>query len=383
MKRILSTMFLGFLFWACSDSSSGTAGATSETTNGIAFTVVDASQKPVAHARITLYSSIDISVQGTAETDSLGKAYFDTLATDVFVEGIAGEDSSLMSWSALDTNQTEIQLLPSASLTVRTGAAEADYAKLIETLALGSTPYTAVRNGSDYVFSHVPAGAFNVVAGDSLIASVSLEKGDVADTLFRIPDVTREFIFEDYDDGDSLNNLAKVEPNYGWYLGFSDSAHWVRPDSNMRFTDAIIDNNSQGKYLSLAFTKYDSSYILLGTHLGLDTGYYDLSSLTAIRLKVRGDCEFSVALEHYREVGDNTYRKSLWNTQATQEWTEIVLRPGQEILNEENLHVPWTEISKEIGMFTIFIVQGTFLEIDEIVFEGIDSATLENTTSRP
>jgi hypothetical protein len=90
-------------------------------------------------------------------------------------------------------------------------------------------------------------------------------------------------------------------------------------------------------------------------------------------MKVRGDCELNIALEHYREVGDNTYRKALWTAQASQEWTEIVLRPGQEMLNEENLQVPWAEISNEIGIFSIFVSKGTFLQIDEIVFEGIDS----------
>lgn len=377
MKRLLTTTLLATLFWACSESSPGTAGATSETTNGIAFTVVDANHLPVAHARLTLYSKADISVQGTAETDTLGKAQFDTLVTDAFIEGIAGADSSLMAWTTLDTNQKEIPLLPSASLTVRTGAAEADLAMLHEAIALQSTPYMATRNGSDYVFTHVPAGVFDIVAGDSLVATVSLEKGSVSDTLFRVPGITREFTFEDFDDGDSLNNMAKTYPNFGWYFSAVGKARYTRPDSTSGFSSTLEDGSaeggSQGKYISLNFELSDSGYVLLGTHLGLDTGYYDLSQLTAIRMKVSGDCKFSVALEHYKEIDNNLFRKALWKAEASEDWREIVFRPGEESLRSESYQVHFYEIATEIGFFSVFIRSGSYLRIDEIVFEGIDA----------
>lgn len=363
------------LFWACSDTDS--AGATSETTNGIAITVVNASRTPIANARVTLYSKESLSVLGTSKSDTAGIAQFDTLdsplaTNNVFVEGIAGEDSSLMSWTSFDTNQTEISLLPSASLTVRTGATQADYATLFDALALDSTPYSAIRSGGEYTFAHVPAGLFNVVAEDSLIATVKLDSGTTADTLFRIPDITREFVFEDFDDGDSLNNLAKVYPNYGWYFTTVGKAKFTRPDSTTGFTGAL-ENETRGKYLSVRYEISDSSYVMLGTHLGLDTGYYDISRLTAIRIKVRGDCKFYVALEHYKEIGDNTFRKALWKAEANEDWREFVFRPGEEALRDESYQVHFSEIATEIGFFSIFIRSGTYLQIDDIVFEGMDS----------
>ena len=380
MKRLLTAIFLVPLFWACSDTDS--AGATSETTNGIAITVVNASRTPIANARVTLYSKESLSVLGTSKSDTAGIAQFDTLdsplaTNNVFVEGIAGEDSSLMSWTSFDTNQTEISLLPSASLTVRTGSAEADFAKLSAAIALDSTPYSALRSGGEYTFAHVPAGLFNVVAGDSLIATVELDTGSTADTIFRIPDVTREFVFEDFDDGDSLNNIAKVYPNYGWYFTTVGKAKFTRPDSTTGFTGALENetskNGTRGKFLSVRYELSDSSYVMLGTHLGLDTGYYDISHLTAIRLNVRGDCKFYVALEHYKEVGDNTFRKALWKAEASEDWHEFVFRPGEEALRSESYQVHFSEIATEIGFFSVFIRSGTYLQIDDIVFEGINS----------
>ena len=374
MKRFFATMLLTAFFWACTESNPELTGATSETTNGIAFIVVDASHTPVANARIKLYSKETISVIDSAATNSLGEAHFDTVISDGFIEGIAGNDSSLMVWEPFDTNQTRISLLPAASITVRTGATEADYAKLYETIALQSTPYAATRNGNEYVFSRVPAGTFDIVAGDSLIATVSLENGTTADTLFRMPGITQEFVFEDFEDGDSLNNIAKTVPNYGWYFNASNDAKWITPDSSNKFATAI-SGDEHGKYISLKFALGDSGFVLLGTHIGLDTGYYDLSKLTAVRLKVRGDCEFSVALEHFKDIGNNKFRKALWKSKASEDWHEIVIRPGNETLESESYQVRFSEIAKEIGLFSIFVSSGTFLQIDEIVFEGMNSIT--------
>ena len=383
MKRLISVVSLLSCLWACSSSDPDTAGATSETTNGIAVMVVDAANKPVPQARVTLYSKKGLAVVGSASADAQGVASFeDSSAACVgdgtpaglgcFVEGIAGEDSSLMSWSTLEVSDSsaEVKLLPSASLTVRTGAAQADYANLFDMLALDSTPYAAALAGGEYVFAHVPAGIFDVVAGDSVVATVSLEDGIVADTLFRVQDVTREFVFEDFEDGDSLNNIAKTYPNYGWYFSAFRGASWTKPDSS-GFAAALKNDASHGKFLATDFALGDTGYVLLGTRLGLDTAHYDLSALTAIRLTVRGDCEFRVALEHYQEVGDNNFRKALWQTRAADTWTDVVLRPGNEILDEPSYQVSWGEVSKEIGLFSIFITSGTHLEIDKIVFEGV------------
>ena len=139
-------------FSGCSDSGPETAGATSETTNGIAVVALDGVHKPIPQARVTLYQrpraasaespSEDITVflpsyvtaLETATADDSGKVQFETRLDQCqnarcYVEGIAGEDSSLMVWTkinAADSSAKEVELLPSVSLTVRTGAAVSD-----------------------------------------------------------------------------------------------------------------------------------------------------------------------------------------------------------------------------------------------------------------
>lgn len=387
-------------FSGCSDSGPETAGATSETTNGIAVIAFDGAHKPIPQARVTLYqrpgavladspSEVQdvsqflpsyVTALKTATADDSGKVLFEIQSDQCqkarcYVEGIAGEDSSLMVWTKLDAADSkadEIELLPSVSLTVRTGAAASDSMVLGSSLMLDATPYWAKNDGSEFVFSHVPTGLYTVVANNQPVADVSLDAGTSVDTLMRFWELTRELVFENFDDGDSLNNLAKDYPNYGWYYMPHGDASFESPNITDGFAGALKDDDAHGKYLSLQFTIADSGYVMLGTHLGLDSGYYDLSALSAIRMRVRGDCSFAVALEHYREVENNNYNKALWLADASDEWTEIVLRPGKETLNDKIYQVAWDEISSEIGIFSIFIYSGSRMEIDEIVFEGVD-----------
>lgn len=394
---LILTMFSG-----CSDSGPETAGATSETTNGIAIVAFDGAHMPIPQARVTLYQragftpaespSEDVNIRDvtqflpsyvsaleTATADDSGMVQFETEPDQCqnarcYVEGIAGEDSSLMVWSkldAVDSMADEIELLPSVSLTVRTGAAASDSVVSRSVVMLDATPYWAKNDGSEFVFSHVPAGLYTLLADDQPVADVSLDAGASVDTLIRISNVTREYVFEDFDDGDNLNNLAKKYPNYGWYYMPHKGATFESPDSAGGFAGALVDDGAGGKYLSLKYAIQDTAYVMLGTHLGLDSGYYDLSALSAVRMKVRGDCRFAVALEHYRQLENNNYNKALWIATANDEWTELVLRPGDELLDEKNYQVAWDEISTEIGIFSVFISEGSRLDIDEIVFEGI------------
>ena len=403
MKRVVECFIFGVaLLVGCTEKGNDAAGATSETTNGIAIVAFDGAHKPIPQARVTLYQragftpaespSEDVNIQEqsqflpsyvtaleAATADDSGRVQFETELDQCqnarcYVEGIAGEDSSLMVWTkldAVDSTADEIELLPSVTLTVRTGAAASDSIVSRSVVMLDATPYWAKNDGSEFVFSHVPAGLYTLLADDQPVAAVSLDAGTSVDTLVRFQELTREYVFEDFDDGDSLNNLAKTYKNFGWYYMSHKGAVFESPDSASGFAGALVDDGAGGKYLSLKYAVQDTAYVMLGTHLGLDSGYYDLSALSAVRLKVRGDCDFAVALEHYHQIENNNYNKALWMGTANDEWTDLVLHPGKEVLDRENYQVSWGEISNEIGIFSIFIYNGTRLEIDEIVFEGI------------
>ena len=121
MKKVLEILSCIALVVGGTDPGRESTGATSETTNGVAVMVVDGANKPLPRAQVKVYSKANISVVDSSISDTLGLASFPKgidgcTQGNCFVEGIAGEDSSLMSWSQVDfvdSSIPEIALLPS------------------------------------------------------------------------------------------------------------------------------------------------------------------------------------------------------------------------------------------------------------------------------
>lgn len=420
MKRLFATLIASILVWACSDNESKTAGATSETTNGFAFRVVDAERAPLAMARVSLYSAADMVKLDSAVADSDGIAHMDLPKEDCYLEGIVGKDSALMAFEPLDTAAAEISLMPAATVILNYNALDSASWSGLD-LFLLNTPYSAKcfddGNLGECVFAHVPAGEFEVVeeksvgepvgglvvhasAGDTSVVvrprqdsterdsdnrdsvgrdtssqdtaarDTTAQDTTIQDTAAR--DTSAAFVFEDFDDGDSLNNFAKSHPNYGWYVSEIGDAVFTKPSSITEFGQILDSSEERGKYLSVKFDVGDSGMVLIGSHIGEDTAYFDMSSLTAIRVTLRGDGDVSFALEHFEEVEENHFNKALWTTKATGEWTEVEFLPGEEIVMPEAYQVKWDAVSKEIALFSIFMSSGTFLEVDKIEFVGVN-----------
>ena len=102
-KFLLLSVVFGSLFMGCTENNPSFSGATSETTNGIAVVVLDDANRPLAQASVTLYTKTSLSAVETSISDSAGTAKFEKSSEacaggNCFVEGIAGADSSLMSW---------------------------------------------------------------------------------------------------------------------------------------------------------------------------------------------------------------------------------------------------------------------------------------------
>lgn len=425
MKRLLATLIASALVWACSDNASETAGATSETTNGIAFRVVDAERAPLALARVSLYSKADMVKLDSAVTDSEGVAVLASPAEECFLEGIAGKDSALMAFEPFDTAAAEVALLPSASVVVRVGDLDSAVLEKMRGMYLMQTPYAADFRDGTLLFAHVPAGMFSVALGDSVVAenvkvdaggtlnldmdvagnsaadtTVAADTSAVADTTAAVDTTARDTsvaldtnaldtasldtnaldttaqvarpvsLFEDFDDGDSLNYFAEKHPNYGWYFNELSGAKFTRPDSLASFAAALDSSDERGYYLSTKYDLGDSGMVLIGTHVGEDSAFYDFSTLEEIRITLRGDGDVMVALEYHEEVVENQFNKALWSVKATGEWTEFVLKPGEEIILPEAYEVEFGSISNGIALFSIFASSGTYLEVDKIELVG-------------
>lgn len=364
----------------CGCSTNDSAGATTETTNGIAVTVVDSLSRPVAAARVALYDSSATSL-ATGTSDSAGRVFLKkgTSSGALFVEALLGADSAQMSWDSLETDSAKVTLRPSAELVIRSGAAISDSSELPGSLSLKNTPYRAFLASAAYRFAHLPSGLFQVrnAAGDSL-GSVALAPAEALDTLFTIGSVLRTLLFENFEDDDGKYVWADTTKSSGWYVNSENGGAWESPltADSIPYAIASGDAYEGSRYIALRFSLGDSGSVSLGTHLGADSLHYDLSSLSAIRIAARGDAAFEVALENYKEVATGKYNKALWRDTASSAWHEFVLHPGEESSSTSQYVVPWADVSTGVAMFTIFIRGGTSLDIDYIVFEGVDKSVL-------
>ena len=408
--KILDIVLLSFLVVACSDSGE-TAGATSETTNGFAFRIVNDHDEALPFARISLYSKSSLKKLDSTVADSIGNAEIDIPDEDCYMEGIAGADSSFMAFENLDTAASEFRLSSSASLMIRVGEADFTTIERLHNVSLLNTPYFAEYSDGMFVFNHVPSGFYELLLNDSSVHKIELKSGEsldmaydsievnlsktdslgddstLADTLDagseslgadsintdssntdNLSDYSGVFLFEDFDDGDSLNNFAANHPNYGWYFSEMKGATFERPLEDDAFVTALDSSEEFGYYLSTRFSIGDSGMVLIGTHIGEDSLYYDMSSLKSIRVSMRGDCNVSIALEHYEQVSEKQFNKALWMTLATDEWTVAEFFPGDEIIMENAYQVDFATVSNGIALFSIFATSGTFLEIDKIEF---------------
>lgn len=372
-----------FLFYGC--GSENHAGATTETTNGLALFIKDSNQNPLPLARISLFDS-NLSKSFATTSDSNGFVYFDLSDSlkEYFVEAIYGNDSSAMAWQKCEGDSSSIQVLPAVEIKVNFNTQ--DSLLLPDFISLKTTPYKGFLDDKDFVIKKVPQGFFEIVTDDE----ISLGYYDIYENqalAFSDSILKKSFLLEDFDDGNIQFKYRDPFSAIGWYFNYSDDAVWYA-NQNIEWTTAteeythpaefITENAYEGTSISLHYSVGDSGMLVFGTHLSPDSINYDFSEMKSIRMMIRGDAIFDIALESNTTVGDNLYPKTLWHDTASTEWTEYTFYPGEEVLFPEYYQYAWDEVKQKIGIFSFFIYGGSFIEIDNIIIDGINEKTFEN-----
>lgn len=368
------------VFLHCGNPDSKHAGTSTETTNGITVAVVDTMGFRVSGARVVAYSARTFRAIDTAFTQENGIAELTVQTEDSIcqIEVIAGEDSAAMAWIQSHGDLAPVLVRAAASLILRTGLPLDSIKHIPTTLFLQGTPYRGNMIRSEYRFGRLPAGLFQIVnSQDSAIATTQLQAGAVTDTLVFLGSPAMELVWEDFNDGDNKHRYASQTHSQGWYLNVDADARWISPESTSVLPSAITSVGAwNGKSMSMRFDVGSNGSLILGTHIGADSNLYDFSKLSAIRMMARGDAKFSFALEQSQEPVPGKFNKALWSAQATGEWREIVLHPGEEIIEESVYQFPASDVADSVALVSFFIRTGTWLEIDDITFEGIDESAL-------
>jgi len=332
-----------------------TAGASTETTNGLTGTVHDAQGALLAGARVTVWDSRGQSALGTTVTDASGRWNVAGVGGTVGIEVVAPDNGSA-SWTGgykttSDSSRSiDLSLSPTGNLFVE--------GQNLSRLA--GTPWST-RDGT---FRDIPAGSYTVLSDTSPMSpplgSIRLS-GHGTDTLRPVRD--SGLLVEDFDDGDSNWIFGPVRDNgVHWFVAEGPSgAHLVAPLVTGGSATVAMETEGawHGRSLHLRYTSTDSTtYVEAGTAFG---GNLDLTNLRGVRIRLRGNGRFALGLDGNRE-GSGEFR-AFWpiNTLDTA-WQEVHFQlPGT------------TKTTTRYNVFRIMLQAygGTDLWIDDIRFDGI------------
>lgn len=382
MKSIFALIcLLPLLLCQCGKSSSHRAGTSTETTNGITVAVLDSIGSRIEGARIVAFTRGNFEPIDTAYSTADGFADLSLGLNDTVcqVEVILGADSAYMAWATVRDDITQILLRSAARLVVRTGLPANSENALPAQLSLQGTPYRAAVQGSEYRFSRIPAGYYDLVdTNQSAVASATLNPGVTLDTLLNVGVAAPlELTFENFDDGDSKHQYSSLTNSTGWYLNVDGDASWISPLTTSAIASAITTTNAwSGMSLTMNLNTGTAGSLVFGTHIGADSNLFDFSKISAIRMMVRGDAQFDFTMEQSTSPVAGKYNKALWGCTSTAEWRQIVLHPGQEKIDASVYQYSMAEVGDSIAIVSFFIRSGTWLQVDDIVFEGLDESAM-------
>ena len=171
--------------------------------------------------------------------------------------------------------------------------------------------HSAIIKDGKFEVNGLPAGNLNLVfipenAADTVYVPVITDAGDSITTLKpqdTIPAV-QSILMDDFNDGDSVNNLAADYATTGgtWYIASSS----VKPyaaiqfdpelpgDPSLQFTTLLQNSSDGGKEISFSMTFpdtsiYKSMWTCIGMYIGKPEVSYDLSTLDSISFDTWGE----------------------------------------------------------------------------------------------
>lgn len=362
---------LGLGMWiAGCGSQDRVAGVSTETTNGVSISVRDTSGKPVSRARVTLWDSRGDSMLAQGSTDGWGRCVIPLEPRTVSVH-VSTSDQAQASWTSHvslprdSIGRAQITVAPVSDL-VFPGRAR---------VRLAGTPFQTLSGR----LRNLPAGSY-VVASDTgtvqrPLGSLRLAAGAV-DT-FAAP-LDSGLLIEDFDDGDST---------WIWGVLRSPRARWFAQEGpyGAFLTTPLVDEATasagmvatgawRGRSLRIRYTSSDTgAFVQVGMYF---QGFLDLSKLRSVRVRVKGDGMFRLALVGYGpSVGG---ARAHWQAVPGPTWSEVVFRPGEEIPAgpSDPPRAAFADVSRAVHILMLQAYGGSDLSIDDIRFDGIEASDL-------
>lgn len=349
------------LLISCHSNNKIAGGAPGETTNGVSLNITTAQGKIITNAQAYLYKIESMEKVDSAVSDSQGYVHFDIPIQSLYGVEIISQDSSQMRWlSQEELKQTSLKtaINNSGFLWISIDSTTTQEQKIY----LQNTPYSTTLKNSKGAKLRAPQGTYTLVA-DSLYAGIAQVSPSTIDSIECKP--VSYVPIENFNDGNRKPLFSFYWPSdqWWWWLG-GDSTQSIFPINDDHFTDGITTENAfEGKSLHI---QYDSTQ-WIGFKLGKS---FDFTLLDSISIRLKGNGRVAILLEHIQEPPKIIYLKSAWEQPIDSLWTRVVYTLDSE--NQSKIsNESWLNIRKNIEQFTIVLLEGNEVWIDDIHFYGI------------
>lgn len=173
----------------------------------------------------------------------------------------------------------------------------------------------------------------------------------------------------DFENNSSRNALPSPIAANSWYKSASENGS-ITPSKEGHFVDALApaDSGRSGTAAHFVYTGNDPDYALVATNLS--SGKRNLAQMDSVELWIRGDGDYSIALENLEDSDD---MKALYRGSCTSGWSRVVVRP-QDFLSADSVggNYGWDYVKYGITTMTIFARNGHDLWLDDIRIYGIN-----------
>ena len=360
---VLSGIGLGLTMAGCGDER--TAGASTETTNGLSGQALGSDGHPAIGARVRVWDPQGDRLLGEATSGPDGRWTVPGIEAPVVGIQVSTADDREGAWKGGQRTLRD----STVPLVVRTSAFASLRVVNQKSSRLAGTPWRT----TDGLFRAVPPGSFSVLADTS---STSFPTGSVrlapasAESLATSRD--SGLLVEDFDDGDSTWIYGPVRDNSArWFTQVSPSgAALLKPlSAESTATPGMVRTGAyRGRSLRIQYFAADTgAFAQAGIYF---RGLLDLSSMRSLRVKAKGNGLLRMGLYGY---GAAAGRRVQWQVAPDSVWREYTFRPGSEMPSgpSDPPRTSFEDLKPRVFLVMIQAYGGSELWIDDIRFDGI------------
>lgn len=196
---------------------------------------------------------------------------------------------------------------------------------------------------------------------------------DISDSLYYALNTLTLGTFE-YDT--RQNALPSPVPVNFWYQSASENGT-INPakDDILAYPIEQADSGRPGRAAHFSYTGNDPEYAVIGTTLS--NGTRSLAQLDSLEIWIRGDGDYSIALEDLSDSA-SVGIKALYKGTCTSNWSRIAIRP-QDFLPADSTfgNYGWDFVKYRISTFSVFARNGHDIWIDDIRLYGVNRDDLK------